>query len=287
MSHENDALLWENQSWANLSNDTSGNSGGEKAVSLPEQPKEEKEKEKKRGRSALKKEKGVKGEKKKEGETSDHMHIWTERERRKKMRNMFSDLHALLPQLPPKADKSTIVDEAVNYIRTLESTLLRLQKQKLAETTTNPLLLLEPSVAASSRLAMFSSRETFMADQVYSINNNSKKVHTNTTFSTTASRLPVAIQTWGSNNVVLSICGDDAIFAIYAPKRHALFITICCVFDKYQIETISAHISSDVDRTHFMIRARVEDGAVDQLSELVTVEQIYKRAAAELVLWVN
>lgn len=37
------------------------------------------------------------------GESSDHeIHIWTERERRKKMRNMFANLHALLPQLPPK-----------------------------------------------------------------------------------------------------------------------------------------------------------------------------------------
>lgn len=37
------------------------------------------------------------------GDYSEHdMHIWTERERRKKMRNMFSSLHALLPQLPAK-----------------------------------------------------------------------------------------------------------------------------------------------------------------------------------------
>lgn len=38
-----------------------------------------------------------------QGEQSDsEVHIWTERERRKKMRNMFSTLHALLPHLPPK-----------------------------------------------------------------------------------------------------------------------------------------------------------------------------------------
>lgn len=36
------------------------------------------------------------------GESDHELHIWTERERRKKMRNMFSNLHALLPQLPPK-----------------------------------------------------------------------------------------------------------------------------------------------------------------------------------------
>lgn len=36
------------------------------------------------------------------GESEHEMHILTERERRKKMRNMFSNLHALLPHLPPK-----------------------------------------------------------------------------------------------------------------------------------------------------------------------------------------
>ena len=37
------------------------------------------------------------------GDQSEHeMHIWTERERRKKMRNMFSCFHALLPQLSAK-----------------------------------------------------------------------------------------------------------------------------------------------------------------------------------------
>ncbi|TYG80962.1 hypothetical protein ES288_D02G259200v1 [Gossypium darwinii] len=74
--------------------------------------------------------------KKKKGSESDDehdMHIWTERERRKKMRNMFSNLHALLPHLPPKADKSTIVDEAVNYIKTLQQTLQNLQKTKARE----------------------------------------------------------------------------------------------------------------------------------------------------------
>ena len=35
----------------------------------------------------------------------DHeMHILAERERRKKMRNMFSSLHALLPELPSKVN---------------------------------------------------------------------------------------------------------------------------------------------------------------------------------------
>jgi len=36
---------------------------------------------------------------------SDHeMHIWTERERRKKMKTMFASLHALLPHVPSKVN---------------------------------------------------------------------------------------------------------------------------------------------------------------------------------------
>ncbi|CAI0447343.1 unnamed protein product [Linum tenue] len=61
---------------------------------------------KKRERGEAKKTGKGKGPKGKEGKPiceSDHgVHIWTERERRKKMRNMFANLHSLLPQLPPK-----------------------------------------------------------------------------------------------------------------------------------------------------------------------------------------
>lgn len=39
-------------------------------------------------------------------ESEDHeLHIWTERERRKKMRNMFSNLHSLLSHIPPKVNQ--------------------------------------------------------------------------------------------------------------------------------------------------------------------------------------
>lgn len=40
------------------------------------------------------------------GESEHETHIRTERQRRKKMSNMFSSLHALLPQLPAKVNIS-------------------------------------------------------------------------------------------------------------------------------------------------------------------------------------
>ena len=42
------------------------------------------------------------GEGKREASEQEKIHIFTERERRKKMRTMFTNLHALLPQLPTK-----------------------------------------------------------------------------------------------------------------------------------------------------------------------------------------
>lgn len=141
-----DGVLWENQSWANLSNSTDnflvnsnsensaggGDEGedkvGEKETEDQEQPKIEprapakKTTAKKRGgggggcggkknngKATKGKGKASSDEVVKEGKggggdsEDDHeLHIYTERERRKKMRTMFANLHALLPQLPSK-----------------------------------------------------------------------------------------------------------------------------------------------------------------------------------------
>lgn len=125
MSEEGEGLgherfLWENQSWAFSNLENSAGSEGKPGKKLPGSSSNSqielgaKEVElpagkKKRGRGSVSKNgKGStdgdqkKGEEKGGGESDHDIHIWTERERRKKMRNMFANLHALLPQLPPK-----------------------------------------------------------------------------------------------------------------------------------------------------------------------------------------
>ncbi|KAF3435422.1 hypothetical protein FNV43_RR22511 [Rhamnella rubrinervis] len=181
------------------------------------------------------------------GESDHEIHIWTERERRKKMRNMFANLHALLPQLPPKVDKSTIVDEAVKYIKNLEQTLHKLQKQKLeklqsATTTIN----YEASTIAPQRLLGYdiqSSREAFLADQGSCSTTHELASTTTTTTTTdhhvvvvpsTASLIsthhsPVIFQTWTSSNVVLNICGEEAHISVCSPKKPGIFSTICYI----------------------------------------------------------
>ncbi|KAF9602808.1 hypothetical protein IFM89_031577 [Coptis chinensis] len=148
-------FLWESNSWAFSNSDNSGGSNdlkGKKSLlpssnsltptptptptttpSTPAGPKRSRNGDAKNGKSS-----GGGGE---GGGESDHeIHIWTERERRKKMRNMFSNLHALLPQLPPK--KGSARAAAIDY---------------------DPSLMVTPNL-----LTYNSSREAYLAEQTWS-----------------------------------------------------------------------------------------------------------------------
>ncbi|KAI3873769.1 hypothetical protein MKX03_009854 [Papaver bracteatum] len=209
------------------------------------------------------------------GESDHEIHILTERERRKNMRNMFSNLHALLPQLPAKADKSTIVDEAVNYIKTLQHSLQKLQKQRLEMligggggglTLTTPTVLeYEPSSSSlvlASNSPTSNTKEAFLADQAgpssasLNIKSSSSVINDNMTFSSSAPNNYLSV-TWSSPNVVLSVNGDDAQISVCAPRKPGLLTTSCYVLEKHKLEVVTAHVSSDCYRSMFMIHAHV------------------------------
>ncbi|KAK9988412.1 hypothetical protein SO802_028651 [Lithocarpus litseifolius] len=299
-----ESFFWENQSWGFTNSDNSaggseeklGNKkvpgsssnsqaeiGMEEAVPLPIV---------KKGRGGVSKNgKGSNGEAgragKGSGESDHDVHIWTERERRKKMRNMFANLHALLPQLPPKADKSTIVDEAVNCIQTLQHTLQKLQKQKQERLQgASSTFGFEPNTITSSQKLSYDTREAFLADQGSS---NIQAIGTTTTCSNSLPvlRNPVMFQTWTSSNVVLNICGNDAQISVCSPKKPGLLTTICYVMEKHKIEVVSAQLTSDYDRAMYMIQAHVTGASVQFQEAAFPVEEIYKQAVAEIMLWVS
>ncbi|EPS70340.1 hypothetical protein M569_04421, partial [Genlisea aurea] len=143
-------------------------------------------------------------------ESDDHdLHIWTERERRKKMRNMFSNLHALLPHIPPKADKSTVVDEAVKYIKKLEDLAEEMEKLRAER----------PSPTPVCRNPIPNPGQDF----------------------------PATFKTWTSANVTVNVCGRDAHISICSGRsrrRSGLLTGVCSVMEKHELELVSAHISS-------------------------------------------
>ncbi|KAF7810978.1 transcription factor bHLH95-like [Senna tora] len=107
-------------------------------------------------------------------DSDDHDQISTERERRKKMRNMFGTLHSMLPHLHSKADKITIVDEAVSYIKALEKTLENLEKAKEERLKSMSTTTLGDSSSENTY-----SREASMADQAAAPNNSAIPINSN------------------------------------------------------------------------------------------------------------
>ncbi|GMP38334.1 hypothetical protein CsSME_00009618 [Camellia sinensis var. sinensis] len=171
------------------------------------------------------------------------------------MRNMFSNLHALLPHLLPKADKSTIVDEAVTHIKSLQQTLQKLQRQKLERLhgLTPMNFDGQSSIITPQKLPM-DSREAFMADQVSSNNTNS---NSSNALPVSLSRFPPLFQTWTSPNVILNVCDDHAQNIVCSMKKAGLFTAICYVLEKHKLDVVSARVSSDQNRTMYMIQAHV------------------------------
>ncbi|XP_050895863.1 transcription factor bHLH95-like [Lathyrus oleraceus] len=85
---------------------------------------------------------------------------------------MFVSLHALLPDLPSKVDKSTIVDAAVKEIKNLQQILENLEKKKQDKLKSMSRFMSESSSVMNSQLNSYESTETIIIDQgSYSYNN--------------------------------------------------------------------------------------------------------------------
>ncbi|KAM6540763.1 hypothetical protein CsatB_005210 [Cannabis sativa] len=182
------------------------------------------------------------------------------------------------------ADKSTIVDEAVNYIRNLQQTLDKLEKQKLekVQATHNTFHDQPPSSSSSIMNILNNNNNNNNIPQLPKLvylpaNNNNPSSNNNN----------VVFHTWISPNVVLNLCGEEAHINVCSPKKAGLFTSICHVLDKYKISIISAQISSHSIRNMFMIHARVSGVGSDEFFEAFnSVEELYKQAVSEIALWV-
>ncbi|KAL6218851.1 hypothetical protein ACLB2K_012058 [Fragaria x ananassa] len=238
-----------------------------------------------------------------DSEDDHELHIYTERERRKKMRNMFANLHALLPQLPSKADKSTIVDEAVTYIKRLEITLQSLQQQKRERMRNSTMVNYNHTpILMNSQNVVYDSREGILPSHVSSSNLVDASTTTttanglniipdfnplNNSFSTNSlSPEPLVFKTWTSPNVVLNMCRNEAQISVCTPKKPGIFSQICYILDKYKLVMVTAHINSDSHRSMYMIQAQPSSASDNQLLDMFPAEEIFKQAVTEINLCV-
>ncbi|KAG6436270.1 hypothetical protein SASPL_101156 [Salvia splendens] len=181
--------------------------------------------------------------------SDDHdLHIQIERDRRKKMRDMFAILHDLMPHLHPRADKSSIVDEAVEYIKHLRVVLEDLEKHKQKKLK-----------GANANLSAQSS--------------------------TSLANLNASFTTLSYPNVVVSVCGIDAhINVVCSPTKPRTITYLVFLIDKYNLDLVSAHVSSGIYMLH--VRANGVPQQFPEAAPFL-VEETYKQVAAEFMLWIN
>ncbi|KAH7523646.1 hypothetical protein FEM48_Zijuj06G0034000 [Ziziphus jujuba var. spinosa] len=209
------------------------------------------------------------------------LHIWTERERRKKMRDMFSVLHSLLPQLAPKV---TLQEQKANKILMNEHGAPSMPKSQTAhEALTQP----GESILGDHHHQV--GGPISQADNLFAPNSSSS-----------------SFRTWFSPNVVVNMCGDSAQISVCSPRKPGLSATIFYILEKHKLHVLSAHISSYHHRCMYMIHAHdpcrlaravaINDffgfvfgdqagGAADHFPEALSVEDIFKLAAGEMNLW--
>ncbi|XP_057419727.1 transcription factor bHLH95-like [Lotus japonicus] len=280
----NSGFLWKNRSWGSLPDFDDIGESSDKLGMKPQKKQGEGN-----GEEALVNKKRNRGGRREKnvvvddgGKDDDEVHMWTERERRKKMRNMFDTLHALLPRLPSKPDKSTIIDKAVSYIKTLQQTLEKLEKQKKER--------LQPTVINSQWQQSYDLREGFILDMGSSNNLSSAMVGTGSSSNPSISSnlayvQPMGFQTWSYQNIVLNVIGFEAQFSISTAKKKSTLTTIAFVLEKYKIEVISANIVCNGNTNVYLIIAQAKQDSY-LFQDANSVAEIYKQAAGEIQLFI-
>uniref|UniRef100_A0A0E0DEA2 BHLH domain-containing protein n=1 Tax=Oryza meridionalis TaxID=40149 RepID=A0A0E0DEA2_9ORYZ len=217
------------------------------------------------------------------------LHIWTERERRKKMKNMFSTLHGLLPKIPGKADKATIVGEAIGYIKTLEDVVQKLETIKTERVRAHQWA---AAAAAAAAVAANGGGEgsshsqapchaatavtvAAVAEPAPAANAQPQKK--------AAARAAPTLQTWSAPNITLTMAGVDAFINMCLPRQRASFTTVAFVLEKHQIDVVTSTISADQDKSLFSVHVRLNEASL-QSTEGLTPEAKYKLAVSELMV---
>ncbi|XP_062217709.1 transcription factor bHLH95-like [Phragmites australis] len=189
----------------------------------------------------------------------DKAHIITERERRKRMKNMFSSLRAILPHVPEKTDKATLVSEAIGYIRVLEDTVVKLEKRKLElEFARQAAAAATAEDGATSSLAPQHAAQGGAMSSVVSHGSDWQQQQQPVAASvplpaTAVTVAPVGFHTWSGSNVVLSVSGDDANISVCAPRRPGVLTLVLSVLEKHRIDVIATQVASNGVRSMFII----------------------------------
>ncbi|XP_071715016.1 transcription factor bHLH95-like [Rutidosis leptorrhynchoides] len=211
---------------------------------------------------------------------SDDMEGLTDEKGEKKLARMYDTLRAFLPQLSPKVGRIKLVDEVLDYIKSLEQTVENLERKKLemvqgAFNCANANFTPPPSVSIASQNLGTNSRYGNKCTTMDNLGTNS---------------IVFKSLTSSSSNVVVHVCDSEAHINICCLKKPGLMSSVCHILVKNNLDVVTANISSDDANTIIVIHVRVDNNHINIPRELageVLYEEIYKKVANEIMLIVN
>ncbi|CAL4887435.1 unnamed protein product [Urochloa decumbens] len=203
--------------------------------------------------------------------------IIMERERRRQMKDMFNTLKDLMPHVPKKVDKATLVGETINYIKALEQTKANLERKKQERA------LARQAAAAANKAGASSAPVARTAHGMAALSNGWGPVLPQQPAAPAPAppRGPEGFQTWSTQKVVLSVLSNnEAVINVCVPRQAHKLTLVLSVLSKYGIEVISMQVAADGAGSLFAIHTRV-NGAGGQNP---SAEDIYKLAVSEIMV---
>nr|XP_034593457.1 transcription factor bHLH95-like [Setaria viridis] len=201
--------------------------------------------------------------------------IIMERERRRRMKELFSTLRDLMPHVPKKVDKATLVEETIDFIRSLEKTKTQLEKQRQQQ-------VLARQAAAEAGASSLSVPRT--AHGMAALSDGWGPAPQQAPAAASAAARPVEFQTWSTPNVVLSVLTNgEAVINVCAPRQPRMLTMVVSVLKKHGIDVVSVQVAADRARSIFTIYTRVNGAG----GENPSAGDMYKLAVSEIMVWLS
>ncbi|CAO1942127.1 unnamed protein product [Urochloa humidicola] len=211
--------------------------------------------------------------------------IIMERERRRHMKDMFNTLLDLMPHVPKKVDKATLVGETINYIKALEQTKANLERKKQERA------LARQAAATANKAGAFSLPVTRTAHGMAALSDGWGPAIPQQQHAAPAAAPPPAalgaagFQTWSTPKVVLSVLSNnEAVINVCAPRQPHMLTLVLSVLSKHGIEVVSMQIAADGAGSLFAIYTRVNGAGGENP---LAAEDIYKLAVSEIMVWLS
>ncbi|KAI5073281.1 hypothetical protein GOP47_0011922 [Adiantum capillus-veneris] len=184
----------------------------------------------------------------KEGMSQREVHILSERQRRKSMRESFSILQSLVPKLKLKhTDRITVLTEVITYIQSLRGTLEELERKKA-----DIMELLGLSAKGKSRLCLADVEGTITyVNSNDSGSSDEKGGDRAGGWCNLQNGERVAMV-----EVTVRMCGADVFVTLNTPHRRGVWSGVLLLLQKFRIEVSNATLATSGDSSFHCIHAK-------------------------------